>query len=370
MRWHIDGEMIRVWSHELRRAARAAIEWWFAGLLEPLPSEWQRRLVGRFGRVRLEQRAEGWFAGWVAGLSLHEAATTVSLSGDDSFDVARAALGASSTAQTVLVLGKDVVLHRRLSLPSVAGAVLKNVVCNEIERLTPIPKDDLAFQYRIARHDRVQKRVLVDTFVTRSSVVEALVNRWVERGWRIGAVTIRRGEHVELGLDFSTGRQRSPARRIKVPMPRWSVVAAVAAALVALYVPGWRYGSLSESHAAELAELRTAALAARDTLTRRDESLNRDRFLVEQRASRAPALAAFSELTNILPDDTWLQEAHLRRGEIQIQGDSASASAVVQLLEQSPLFNEAKFNAPISSSAGDTRERFVIAVRLATEQAP
>ena len=369
MRWRIDSGMIGVWSHELRRAARAAIEWWLAGLLEPLPSEWQRRLVGRFGRVLLEQRGGAWFAGWVAGLSLREAAT-ISLSGDDSFDSARAGLGASSTAQTVLVLGRDVVLHRRLSLPSVAGAVLKNVVSNEIERLTPISKDDLAFQYRIARHDRAQKRVLVDTFVTRASVVEALVSRWIERGWRIGAVTIRRGEQVELGLDFSTGLQRSPARRLAVPVPRWSVVAAVAAGIVALYVPGWRYANLGETHTAELAELRTAALAARDTLTRRDESLNRDRFLVEQRASRAPALAAFSELTSILPDDTWLQEAHLRRGEIQIQGDSASASAVVQLLEQSSLFDEAKFTAPISSSAGDTRERFVINVRLATQQAP
>src|SRR5688572_31554476 len=88
-RWRIDSGMIGVRSHELRRAARAAIECWLAGLLEPLPSEWQRRLVGRFGHVLLEQRSGEWFAGWVAGLSLREAATTVSLSGDDSFDAAR-----------------------------------------------------------------------------------------------------------------------------------------------------------------------------------------------------------------------------------------------------------------------------------------
>jgi general secretion pathway protein L len=370
MRWRIDSGMIGAWSHDLRRAARAAIEWWLAGLLEPLPSHWRRRLLGRFGRVLLEQCGGEWSAGWVADLSLPEAKTTVSLSVDDSFEAARAALGSSATAPAVLVLGKDVVLHRRLSLPSAAGAVLKNVVRNEIERLTPIPKNDLAFQYRVARHDRVQKRVLIDTFITRASVVDALVGRWVDRGWSIGAVTIRRGERVELGLDFSTGRKCSPARRFAVPLPRWSMVAAAAAGIVALYAPSWYYASLRDAHAAELAELRTAALAARDTLSRRDESLNRDRFLGHQRASRAPALAAFSELTSILPDDTWLQEAHLRRGEMQIQGDSASASTVVQLLEQSPVFEEAKFTAPISSAGSDARERFVINFRLATRQPP
>jgi general secretion pathway protein L len=65
-----------------------------------------------------------------------------------------------------------------------------------------------------------------------------------------------------------------------------------------------------------------------------------------------------------------LQQVHLRDGKIQLQGDSASASTVVQLLEQSPLFAEAQFTAPISSTPGESRERFVIDVRVMPQRAP
>jgi general secretion pathway protein L len=369
MRWRVDMEEIAAWSSQVRRALRSAIEWWLTGLLTPLPSDWQRRLLGRFGRVLLEQRSGEWFAAWATGPSRQISAAAVGLSPDHPFDVARAALGLSSTTRVVLVVGNDIVLHRRLSLPAVGGAVLKNVVRNEIERLTPIAGEDLALQYRVARHDRVQKRVLVDTFVTRASAVETLVAKWVARGWVIGGVTIRRGENVELSLDFSTEKQRSRTWRSAVPLPRWPLAVAVAASIIALYAPGLRYAAQRDAYAAEVSELRTAAVAARDTLARRDASVSRDRFLVQQRASRALALVAFDELTRILPDDTWLHQVHLRGGSIQIQGDSASASVVVQLLEQSPIFADAKFSAPISSSAGDDRERFVIDLRLAPEEA-
>lgn len=367
--WHKRLEPIAALADVLTRELRSAVEWWLTGLLAPLPEAWRRRVAVRYGRLLLERQAGQWVATWMTGIPLQSAAASVQLAPDETFDVARQTLGVPSAARATLLLDQDAVLHRRLSLPAAAKSVLDDVVRNEIERLTPIPKQDLALRYRVARHDRIQKRVLVDAFVARASNVEASAAQWTRRGWVIERITFRGATTVEPTIDFLP-RRRWGTQRVSVPMPRWSVAVAALAAAVALYAPGIHYARLREAHASELSALRATAVAARETLTRRDQLLERDRFLAEQRTGRAPTLAVLAELTSILPDDTWLQQLHLRDGRVQLQGDSASASTVVQLLEQSPVFAEAEFAAPISSGSDASRERFVVDVAIAPHQAP
>jgi general secretion pathway protein L len=68
------------------------------------------------------------------------------------------------------------------------------------------------------------------------------------------------------------------------------------------------------------------------------------------------------ELTEILPDSTWLKEFNYSKEWIRIQGVSNSATAVVEALEKSPFFSEASFDSPVTNS--NNKEMFTIVAKI------
>ncbi|MCD6430558.1 MAG: PilN domain-containing protein [Deltaproteobacteria bacterium] len=68
------------------------------------------------------------------------------------------------------------------------------------------------------------------------------------------------------------------------------------------------------------------------------------------------------ELTEVIPQDTWLSSLAIRARKIHLQGTSASATAVVKALEDSPLFEEVHFDSPVVKKGSS--ETFKIVVEL------
>jgi general secretion pathway protein L len=67
------------------------------------------------------------------------------------------------------------------------------------------------------------------------------------------------------------------------------------------------------------------------------------------------------EVTDLLPDDTWVQTLNYRDGEVDIRGESAQATALIGLLEQGPGISGATFRSPVMQVAQSGKERFHIA---------
>ena len=68
------------------------------------------------------------------------------------------------------------------------------------------------------------------------------------------------------------------------------------------------------------------------------------------------------ELTEVIPQDAWLRSLAIRGRKIHLQGTSASATAVVKALEDSPLFDEVHFDSPVVKKGSS--ETFKIVVDL------
>jgi general secretion pathway protein L len=139
--------------------------------------------------------------------------------------------------------------------------------------------------------------------------------------------------------------------------------ALVLAAFVA-YVPLWKINSRLQAINVRLPEIsRTANEAAR--LQKEIAGVQADGRLVGDRKSQAtPVSVILAELTRLLPDDTWIVELQIAGTEVQIQGSSASAPAIIALLEQSKYMKGATFRAPTTQDPTTGRERFQIATQL------
>jgi general secretion pathway protein L len=71
-----------------------------------------------------------------------------------------------------------------------------------------------------------------------------------------------------------------------------------------------------------------------------------------------------NELTRLLPDNTWLSHFKFQQGKIQIQGQSGTASSLIETLENSLLFENVRFVSPLTQDKRTGLERFRISMEV------
>jgi general secretion pathway protein L len=93
-------------------------------------------------------------------------------------------------------------------------------------------------------------------------------------------------------------------------------------------------------------------------------------FIVERKQARPPMVEMLNEVTRAMPDDTWLYRLRLNDDELQTFGYSPNASALIGLIEGSPLFANAQFRAPLTRDQRIDAEQFHVAFQVRREQEP
>ena len=73
---------------------------------------------------------------------------------------------------------------------------------------------------------------------------------------------------------------------------------------------------------------------------------------------RIQALPVLRELTNVLPQDAWLQALNMDRQGVEITGQANAASALIPVLEASPWLERVEFTSPVTKGQG--KEQFRI----------
>ncbi len=108
---------------------------------------------------------------------------------------------------------------------------------------------------------------------------------------------------------------------------------------------------------------RSAAMASVEVQDRILALQQRSAVLLQAKAGPS-AVELIEELTRLLPDGTWLHRLDIRGGEVQFQGFSDTASALIGVVESSPMFREARFGSPITRDVRSGKERFHVSVKL------
>ncbi|MCG8441995.1 MAG: PilN domain-containing protein, partial [Caulobacterales bacterium] len=118
----------------------------------------------------------------------------------------------------------------------------------------------------------------------------------------------------------------------------------------------------------------TARMVAKADLERasRDASQPNALALAYARKQTQPlAVEALALVTDVLPDDTWLESLSIQGGAIEMTGVSGNATALISRFERHPRFFGAAFQAPVTRGARTEGERFTLAVTFApSEGAP
>jgi|WetSurMetagenome_2_1015567.scaffolds.fasta_scaffold07411_5 Tfp pilus assembly protein PilN len=113
----------------------------------------------------------------------------------------------------------------------------------------------------------------------------------------------------------------------------------------------------------EIEALKPDVLAVQKTQEEAQDSARRIESLNSIQRSEFSKLEIVKELSDILPSSVWITEFHYNKNELDLTGFAASASGLISILDDSPLFHESEFTAPITRDM-EGKESFRIKTKI------
>lgn len=255
-------------------------------------------------------------------------------------------------------------LCRTIELPLAAEHNLSEVVGYELDRYTPFRAEQVYFCHRVLSRDAATQRIMVEvTLVPRTTADEALT---VVRGLGFAPERLDVADPASAAghSDNLMAPTTSTGRRADKRLTYGLAAAAAVLATVAVTFPIVLAQRRAAAMTMEFDGLRKQTQAA-DALQKELKALRDDQKFLTERKIHSPTVSSlFLEATRLLPDDTWLTEFRVNGTEVEMVGVSASASALIGILEQSGIFTNTSFRSPVTSDPSSGRERFSIAAHI------
>lgn len=345
--------------------ARSFLKWWRDALVACVPWGWRARLA-----------AEGWPL--VLDLASPDGAVVI----EDGVTGARTVVGSRNgtlaaaelerrlaalvrgSTNLTLRLDPSRTFSRSTRLPEEADGSIDQVLCFEMDRLTPFAADEVHLGWRVVARDTGRRQLEVAFTVIPREEVDAAVA--MARRWRLNpaAVELWAGAGGTLRLRGPTAR----ARRTRIAEAgALAVLLALAAALAWAQLDG----AERRLHALEsaIANMRLEAEAAADLNARLEARIADANRVVARKLAAPMAVQVLTQLARAIPDHSWMTQFSLTGDEIDIVGYSQAVTDVVAGLSSSGGFREVAFRSSVTKDEVSGLERFHLGARLALEPA-
>ena len=244
-----------------------------------------------------------------------------------------------------LLIAEADVLHSEIVMPLATEANLRQALAYEMDRHTPFQAEEVFYCWKILSRDRETSQLHFELFVTpRQSLVAQLE-------------TLKRLSLDPTGIDVQgpdglLGINLLPhAMRHKVVNQQsrvnWLLAAGTAVLFVFVMTQSlWlrEHQILSVEDAIE--DVRAEAMAVQQIRKQIDDASEAAGFLQSRKIKNGYKVEVIAELTSILPDDTYLDRLSVHAETSQMQGKSDNAQALIELINNSPYFENASFRGP------------------------
>lgn len=347
---------------------RGGLEWWL--------SELQAMLPWRLGTDPERADAILEFAGDSATLVLARRGTRPALRiplERAEADLARpgiqAALRERKLGNAVAVrLDPSVLLETELSLPFGAERAMRQILLNQLDRVVPLPADEVEFQYRIAPRSASARALRVRlTVVARETIARAqelaralgLAPGLMFAPGPSGSATGGRGRPLILWRAGRDGGDAPRLRRTARILELAAIVLLVTAFGTYVYRLDQQLADLEE----DVAVKARLASAARD-LGRQQQDVEATLDMLHKREREPKPLQILEEASELVPDDSWVTRMTVRGRTVELLGNSPRVSDLVARLDNHDTFWEPQFLSPITQAPDGATQRFNLSFQI------
>ena len=342
------------------------LNWWISGLLYFLPAGLREKIRPTPDRLLLELEEES------INLSLYHGASnqllqTRHLQKEDELE--KIALQAwllelrDKETEIILLLPEDKVLVKSLTLPISAKDNIREILGFEMDRQTPFTSDQVYFDY-LHLQSKSNDKLRLELFVVKKNVIEDLLSAAKNYQVQAHRITLKRNICLHDNLNFLPENLQETTLKKANKLTLVLATCSFLLFITALYLP-------LSSHEQSLATMETQVnkkrVQAKELLAltmEKENILSRSRFLIDKQSNRIATIEIVDELTRILPDDTWLNRLVIHDDKIEIQGESNTATAIIQLVENSAYFRDAQFRSPVTRNNATDKDKFNVSAEI------
>ncbi len=273
---------------------------------------------------------------------------------------------ARGRAIVALRLPPEQALRTPIKLPLIAEANLRQALIFQLDRRTPFPPGAVYFGYRVLGRDEVARHIDVELAVVPRTVVCAAMSAGRALGLEPSMVEIAAATPQDRSYgNLLPDEERRPRRGRATFVARVAMAGLALAALAAAYQPIREVRRTAEALEIQVQAEKQSAGRARKLGEDVAKLTEAEEFLIGGKKGRLTTIEVLYELTRVLPDDTWLRDLHIGTSEIRIGGYSKSASNLIKLLQQSGVFIDPQFRAPVTQDPVSGKERFELTASVA-----
>ncbi|MBF0384010.1 MAG: PilN domain-containing protein [Magnetococcales bacterium] len=241
--------------------------------------------------------------------------------------------------------------------PQAMESNLDEALFFELERLTPFLPEEIWYDFHVCGRDQEAGTIDIQIAMipkTTTDELLSLANSW---GLDVERLDLVDETFSSFNVNFLKRTQRILPSKLE-PINRILRLVAFGLFLLVVIFPLLNQFK-TITHLSEIKGLEMAQANEAITIQNQiDAIIAENHFLAEAKKFRPPFVVILEELTRILPDDTWLVRMQLNGSEVKITGYSRAASKLIEVINNSHIFQDVK---PASSFVRDAkldRERF------------
>jgi len=269
--------------------------------------------------------------------------------------------GRQPWSTVLLELPAASVLVRTLTLPAQVRDNLRQVIQYEMDRLTPFQGGEVYYDVRVAGAVARGTKLALELAVCRRDQV----GDWLERLREAGApaaVLTWPGAWPGANLLPAAERPRRRALGTGVGLLLLALVLALVGAV--LYTPLLQRERALADLQLQLQRLRSGAAEVEELRAELERARLGGVEVLERKRQQPRMTDLLRDLTDLLPDGTWVQTLNYSNGEVDLRGESSQATALIARLEQAPTISEVSFRSPVMQVATSGQERYHMAFRF------
>ncbi|MFW5444080.1 MAG: PilN domain-containing protein [Methylococcaceae bacterium] len=273
-------------------------------------------------------------------------------------------------AKYIVRLSSEQAVKKILYLPAAAKENLQQVVAFEIDKYTPFNAEQVYFSIKILEKEQ-NGQIKVLLVLTPKEILDNVSVQMHKLN--IYPTVI---DYVNAANDFSEDldiynllpewQRPGQNKTTKITIAVLSFVLLMLTMAVLVY-PVWSEGRAVDGLRLQLKQLEKDARIVQEQQLEVDEIIEKTSRLLESKNSKPRLTGLINTLSQLMPTDTWLTHLKYDKNNLQIQGQSASASALIGVMEASPLFANARFVSPLTQDKKTGFERFQISVEVKSQ---
>jgi len=285
-------------------------------------------------------------------------------SGIEQYKALRAKDERLAKADVILRLTGNEAIQKELALPAAVKENLFQVVAYELDRYTPFKAEQVYFAVKLLEGEHEPGQIRAMLVLTPRETLDALYE------------FIRAMDVSPLFVDYEATpndlEQRydiynllpENLREKPATAPRLIYTGLIAGILLllgaALVLPVWFEYQTVNTLQEKIDAIEKDVKEVKAMQLEIDAMIDETRLLIAEKNAAPTIVDMLNSLSMLIKDDTWLSYAQYADKNLQIQGESPSASALIGVLEDSKWFANARFVSPVTQDRVTGQERFQI----------